>query len=239
MTRTWIRPALSRLGIAGAAALLLIVGGCGGTARQAPANPPAGTSSSSAGQGSTSGAAGQASTSGAPKAGTSTGKSSTAGSASTGGTTGRSSTPAGGTAGNTKGSTTGGSSTTGSSSTPSTTGAAGTAAGLSASTLAGYYKPNGSATAEAGQALKISMTEFKFTPNTITATHGQPVNIALTNAGSVTHNLSLPAFHVNVTLPPGHSATVNFTPDKTGTFYFYCDTPGHVQAGMVGKLTVK
>jgi uncharacterized cupredoxin-like copper-binding protein len=125
---------------------------------------------------------------------------------------------------------------------PTPAGAAATPGATGVDTGAGYaqyYRANGTATAEAGQALKIEMTEFKFTPNTIAATRGRTVRIELVNKGAVTHNLSLDAFKVNATLPPGHSTTVTFTPDRAGTYYFYCNVPGHVQAGMVRKLTVR
>jgi len=37
---------------------------------------------------------------------------------------------------------------------------------------------------------------------------------------------------------PGNSATLEFTPNQDGTFAYYCDVPGHRQAGMEGKFIV-
>ena len=37
---------------------------------------------------------------------------------------------------------------------------------------------------------------------------------------------------------PGNSVTLEFTPNQDGTFAYYCDIPGHRQAGMEGKFIV-
>jgi heme/copper-type cytochrome/quinol oxidase subunit 2 len=103
---------------------------------------------------------------------------------------------------------------------------------------AAYYRVNGTATLAAGAPLSMNAADFAFRPNTLTVKVGTPVHINVQNTSSEAHNFDLPAFGVNVNLPPGTTTAVTFTPTQTGTYYFWCNLPGHPQAGMVGKITV-
>ncbi len=85
----------------------------------------------------------------------------------------------------------------------------------------------------------INANEFKYDPNTITAKVGQTVNVTLVNKGTVKHTFVIDALKVNISADPGQSATGSFTPTSAGTFQFYCDQPGHKDAGMTGTLTVQ
>ena len=38
---------------------------------------------------------------------------------------------------------------------------------------------------------------------------------------------------------PGSSATVTFTPDQTGDFYYVCTVPGHITLGMWGNVHIE
>ncbi len=107
------------------------------------------------------------------------------------------------------------------------------------SQYAAHYTANGTATIAAGQPLAITMGTMDFKPNTLTVTKGTAVTLNIKNTSALNHNFSLDAFHVNQNVDASQSATVTFTPDQTGTYYFYCNVPGHAQAGMVGKLTVQ
>ncbi len=85
----------------------------------------------------------------------------------------------------------------------------------------------------------INATEFKYDPNTITAAPGQTVNITLVNKGTVKHTFVIDATKTTITADVGQSATGSFTAPAAGTYTFYCDQPGHKDAGMTGTLTVK
>ncbi|MBI5304284.1 MAG: cupredoxin domain-containing protein [Chloroflexi bacterium] len=110
--------------------------------------------------------------------------------------------------------------------------------------------------------IMLDGTEFKYQPNTIEVVVGQPVRVTLRNTGLLEHDWSvadLPTINVRIVAdnaPPGatealHSAALHisaakgktsileFTPTRAGTFTFFCDVPGHKEAGMVGKLIVK
>ncbi len=116
-----------------------------------------------------------------------------------------------------------------------TSGAGSTQTGAS---YAQFYKVNGTATVAAGSPLSMNANDFAFSPNTLTVKVGTKVHINVDNTAAEPHNFDLPAFGVNDNLPAGTTTAVSFTPTKAGTYYFWCNLPGHAQAGMVGKLTV-
>ena len=78
---------------------------------------------------------------------------------------------------------------------------------------------------------------FSFTPDTIQARTGEPVSIDITATGQ--HTFTVDELGVNIVLPHGETTRVEFTPDKPGTYEFYCAIPGHRGAGQVGTLTVE
>ena len=131
-------------------------------------------------------------------------------------------------------------STTTSSTTSATTSSSTSAATNTGAQYAKYYKPNGSATITPGKPLTIQVgNTLTFKPNTLTVAKGAKVVLDFVNSGSLQHNFSLDAVHVSVTIPANGKATASFTaPSKPGTYYFYCNVPGHAQGGMVGKLIV-
>ncbi len=85
---------------------------------------------------------------------------------------------------------------------------------------------------------EIQMTtgNFFFSKKSLRVKKGQPVKIVVSNVG--THTFTIDKLGVNVPLN-GFSKTIEFTPNKSGTFQYYCTVPGHKEAGMVGTLTVQ
>ncbi len=80
---------------------------------------------------------------------------------------------------------------------------------------------------------------FRFDPEALTANVGDTVNVTLENAGVLEHNFVLTEFNVSLgPVPGGQSASGSFTPDAAGSYEYFCDVPGHREAGMVGTLTV-
>jgi len=70
------------------------------------------------------------------------------------------------------------------------------------------------------------------------ATAGK-VTIQMPNQSTLQHNIALkaPAAHGPIV---GHGGTSSFTVTlKPGTYTYFCQVPGHEQAGMKGTLTVK
>ena len=76
-----------------------------------------------------------------------------------------------------------------------------------------------------------------FTPNVIIAEKGQEITIEINNI-DIIHSFDIDEFNVHVFLPAASVRTVTFTPNKTGEFMFYCNIPGHTEAGMRGRLIV-
>jgi mono/diheme cytochrome c family protein len=86
--------------------------------------------------------------------------------------------------------------------------------------------------------------QLAYTTNKATATAG-PVTITMANMSGVTHNLAVqvgtgssgPILGATKFISKGASSvTVNLKPGK---YIFFCQVPGHRQAGMEGTLTVK
>lgn len=99
----------------------------------------------------------------------------------------------------------------------------------------GQTQPSGPSTG--GQTLTIGGTEFKFQPPTLTAKAGT-ITFTFTNKGAIAHSFRIRGQSGGIeTLDPGKTATATFKL-KAGTYAYYCDIPGHEDAGMKGTLTV-
>lgn len=85
---------------------------------------------------------------------------------------------------------------------------------------------------------------LKFSPATITVSQGDKVRIILKNIGpQMPHDFVIDEFGVATPrINPGQTATVEFTADQSGTFFYYCsietETGTHRAAGMEGEITV-
>ena len=100
----------------------------------------------------------------------------------------------------------------------------------------------GSGSGQPAGSIKVTMTEFKFDPATISVTHGKAV-FYLVNAGTVQHDMVIADASGNRVAGSdlvSAGDTLVFTVDNiaAGTYTFYCSQPGHRDAGMQGTLTV-
>jgi nitrite reductase (NO-forming) len=75
---------------------------------------------------------------------------------------------------------------------------------------------------------------------TLNANVGDTVNIKLISGEGAEHNIVFPDFKVDSphVVGQGSSITVTFLADKGGSFVYYCNMPGHREAGMEGKFVV-
>ncbi len=106
-----------------------------------------------------------------------------------------------------------------------------------------------------GPVLTVSMTEFKFTPDTYSVPAGSKVTLQLSNDGRANHNWVLMEFGYTAEAPfdsedethelfafvlqPGENDTFTFTaPSEPGDYQVVCTFPGHLARGMKGTLTV-
>ena len=104
--------------------------------------------------------------------------------------------------------------------------------------------------------LKVTMTDFTFSPTSFTVPAGQQISVDITNNGATTHSfVIIQAGHDVKThftdadkafiywaqpkVAPGESVKASFAaPGEAGEYQIVCDIAGHFEAGMVGKLTV-
>ena len=103
--------------------------------------------------------------------------------------------------------------------------------------------------------LNVTMTDFQFSPNAFTVPAGEEITLTSSNTGAVVHNFvimqlgqtagteftdeDLPNVYWQVEIAPGGSVDTSFiAPSEPGEYEVVCRTPGHLQAGMVAKMTV-
>jgi len=90
--------------------------------------------------------------------------------------------------------------------------------------------------------IKVSMTEFKFDPSTISAPSGQVV-FYLVNSGTVSHDMIIRDSSGNRVsgselVSAGDSFVFTVSNISAGTYTYFCDQPGHETSGMHGTLTI-
>jgi nitrite reductase (NO-forming) len=75
---------------------------------------------------------------------------------------------------------------------------------------------------------------------TLNVPQGAVVQINLVNGDGATHDISVADFNTksNQINGKGASTSIVFRADKKGEFNYICSLPGHVQAGMIGKIVV-
>ena len=77
-----------------------------------------------------------------------------------------------------------------------------------------------------------------YTPDHISLKKGEPVKLLIRSA-DVTHGFAIDEFDIAREIPTGPPVEIQFTPDKAGTFTFYCVVRcGHDHRHMHGTLTV-
>jgi cytochrome c oxidase subunit 2 len=92
---------------------------------------------------------------------------------------------------------------------------------------------------ESEQVIKISAKKFEYSPNEIRVKKGVPVVLELTSLDRL-HGFNCPTFGIRSDINPGQIARVRFTPQKSGTFVFFCDIfCGEGHEGMSGKIIVE
>jgi uncharacterized cupredoxin-like copper-binding protein len=108
-----------------------------------------------------------------------------------------------------------------------------------------------SGTAAAGAASSdacVAMRTFDiyFDPNLATIPADEAVTVQIRNEGRAVHNFSVTDhknpdvknLNISVTMDPGATGTATIDA-PAGTYYFFCNQPGHEQGGMFGYLTVE
>lgn len=130
----------------------------------------------------------------------------------------------------------------------------------------GGHAEHADAVGKPGDPNKVSRTvevmmsdNMRFTPSRINVKRGETVKFVVKNAGQVKHEMVIGSMqelkehaemmrkmpgmeHADpnmVSVEPGKSGDLVWQFTKAGTFDFACLQPGHFEAGMVGKVSVK
>jgi plastocyanin len=94
-----------------------------------------------------------------------------------------------------------------------------------------------SVAAVGGSGSKVTLSEFKIDPAMVSVAEGG--SIAVTNAGSVEHNVAVQGTDLKTAmLQPGESAVLDVSSLKAGDYTLYCQVSGHEAAGMKAMLMV-
>jgi plastocyanin len=99
-------------------------------------------------------------------------------------------------------------------------------------------KGSSSTVATAAAPVDVSLSEFKITPATINATAGS-VTLALTNTGSMAHNLSIERLgKKSAEVAAGGTSTFDIGEVSVGSYEVICFVAGHEASGMKATLVV-
>lgn len=82
---------------------------------------------------------------------------------------------------------------------------------------------------------------LQWQPNVILAKPGDKIDLEVRNAGNTVHTFVSPGLSVNqADVPTQKNTTVSFSaPSAPGAYQFWCNIPGHAEAGMVGEVIVQ
>lgn len=103
----------------------------------------------------------------------------------------------------------------------------------------------GTPTADA-TCVTLDMYDIYFGANYITIPADTDVTFVITNEGAAQHDFSVNDHNnkdvknldISETVDPGNTTTIDINAPE-GTYYFYCNIPGHEQAGMWGYIKVE
>jgi plastocyanin len=107
--------------------------------------------------------------------------------------------------------------------------------------LAGCGGSGGGGSQPAGS-IKVTMTEYSFTPSTLNASSGKVV-FWVVNSGTISHDMIIRDSSKNKVagsdlISAGDSFVFTVNGIAAGSYTFVCDQAGHEASGMKGTLTV-
>ena len=103
--------------------------------------------------------------------------------------------------------------------------------------------------------IDITLSDFQFVPGQITVPAGTEIKVTATHTGAVVHDFLVMKLGTDVghafdesdranvywelKAEPGETKSGSFiAPLEPGVYQILCGTPGHLEAGMIGTLTV-
>jgi plastocyanin len=85
--------------------------------------------------------------------------------------------------------------------------------------------------------IRVTIIDFGYGPDTLTARAGQELSLNVTNNGQAPHTFTITGVVDSGTLNNGQSKTIAFTPAAAGVLQFFCTI--HGAATMSGRITVQ
>ena len=90
----------------------------------------------------------------------------------------------------------------------------------------------------------VTMTEFKFTPDTLTVPSGRVVFYLVNGGSNTSHDMVIrdgtgKRIAGSDLVSTGDTSVFTVATIAAGTYTYFCQVPGHRQAGMLGTLIVK
>ena len=100
----------------------------------------------------------------------------------------------------------------------------------------------GGGTSQPAGSIKVTLTEFKFVPSTISAPSGKVV-FYLVNGGTTSHDMvirdsSNKLLDTSDLISAGDTFVFTVNSIPPGTYTIFCDQAGHEASGMHGTLTI-
>ena len=86
--------------------------------------------------------------------------------------------------------------------------------------------------------LTLTATDIAYDTSDFSSKINQEININFVNEGVLEHNFIIDEFGVDNLLKSGENVAISFTPQQPGSYEFYCNVAGHLEAGMKGTLRV-
>ncbi len=84
----------------------------------------------------------------------------------------------------------------------------------------------------------LKIEEMRFSQTELQVEAGKPVTLHIVNKDGYSHAFDMDAFDIHTPLAANETVAITFTPEVPGSYSFYCGSPGHKAAGMVGTLLV-
>jgi plastocyanin len=90
----------------------------------------------------------------------------------------------------------------------------------------------------ASNAVEVVAKDIYFDPKALSIPANTDVTVRIPNQGATLHNFSIDELGISVDIAPGATEEVVINA-PAGEYQYYCNVPGHKQAGMFGTLTVQ
>jgi uncharacterized cupredoxin-like copper-binding protein len=101
----------------------------------------------------------------------------------------------------------------------------------------------GNSNAQPAGSIKVSMTEFKFTPGDLSAPAGNVVFFLVNDGNGISHDMVIQdssgkTVAKSELVSSGDSVVFPVNNIAAGAYTIICDQPGHKDSGMKGTLTI-